>query len=363
MFDTEAFVDITSPITKGEETSISRPALSRCLHNVSLATPPWRFPQGHHRRAASRFSKISPRQTNSLLQCNSGQMMETARRQIVSAMKFVVFFGNLSVGNTRARGAPHSLLWLSYRVGRARRIEFRRRGQGAELNAGDREPQRSGVAVVVPAVRVAIAVVAGVVVSVVVIGRPIAVVVWLIAAVGPIASWPWAKAELTVAPSAATAATRIFENVVIGNLLKVGSVGLLSTSWPKLRRLRAARDWRCSLRHRRREGSCSRPRTARRWRVGPGYLVRRQQLRPLLVIASSTPACGRFSWMKQPGPVSCPRMRASRTPRRYQDLLFLRFRNAIPTSPMKSVHPAPPRRVPRDTRFRGYDISGFARSL
>ena len=112
VFDTEAFVRITSPITKGEETWISRPALSRCLHNVALTTPPWRLPQGHHRRAASRFSKIvdSPRQTNSLLQCNSGQMMETARRQIARAMKFVVFFGNLSVGNTRARGAPHSLL-------------------------------------------------------------------------------------------------------------------------------------------------------------------------------------------------------------------------------------------------------------
>ena len=82
VFDTEAFVDITSPITKGEETSIFRPVLSRDLHNLSLTPPPWRFPQGGHRRAASRFSKIadSPRQTNSLLQCNSGQMMETARR-------------------------------------------------------------------------------------------------------------------------------------------------------------------------------------------------------------------------------------------------------------------------------------------
>jgi hypothetical protein len=30
---------------------------------------------------------------------------------------------------------------------------------------------------------------------------------------------------------------------------------------------------------------------------------------------------------------------------------------------VKSVHPAPPRRVPLDTRFRGYDKSGFARSL
>jgi len=48
------------------------------------------------RRAASRFSMIeeSPRQTNSLLQGNFGQMMERARRQIARAMKFVVFFGN-----------------------------------------------------------------------------------------------------------------------------------------------------------------------------------------------------------------------------------------------------------------------------
>jgi hypothetical protein len=82
VFDTEAFVDIMSPIKKGEETSISRPVLSRDLHNLLLTTPPWRFPHGDHRRFASRFSKIadSPRQTNSLLQCNSGQMMETARR-------------------------------------------------------------------------------------------------------------------------------------------------------------------------------------------------------------------------------------------------------------------------------------------
>jgi hypothetical protein len=89
VFDTEAFVDIMSPITKGEETSTSRPVLSRDLRNLSLPTPPWRLSQGGHRRAASRFSKIadSPRQTNSLLQCNSGQMMETARRQIVPAMK------------------------------------------------------------------------------------------------------------------------------------------------------------------------------------------------------------------------------------------------------------------------------------
>ena len=120
MFDTEAFVDITSPITEGEETSISRPALSRCLHNVLLTTPPWRFPQGHHRRAASRFSKISPRQTNSLLQCNSGQMMETARRQIVRAMKIRGVFREFECWKYAPRGAPHTLPCLSYRVGRVR---------------------------------------------------------------------------------------------------------------------------------------------------------------------------------------------------------------------------------------------------
>ena len=67
--------------------------------------------------------------------------------------------------------------------------------------------------------------------------------------------------------------------------------------------------------------------------------------------------------MKQPGPVSCPRTRASRTPRRYQDLSFSPDPQRDPDLPVKSVHPAPPRRVPLDTCFRGYDKSGFARSL
>ena len=126
VFDTEAFVDITSPITNGEETSISRPVLSRDLHNLSLPAPPWRFPQGGHRRAASRVSKIadSPRQTNSLLQCNSGQMMETARRQIVRAMKIRGVFQEFECWKYARprRPALPVMLILPRRAGAAERV-------------------------------------------------------------------------------------------------------------------------------------------------------------------------------------------------------------------------------------------------